>query len=644
MFYSINNCYKDTLALAADVDADTQIVQISIGTQSDHVETADGSTQCETIASLDHETQYDLMGIDHSTQSIMAETIECGVQSEVPVTIDVDVQVSAEVAETKDADVQVAVAETKDIGVQYETSDAIVSVIDTDEEFFDATSKPSSKSTIKNATVFANIKPTSDRSVISTNYDGQEDAVVISKETPVTAVDTIEVIRKDTGSIVVDDKDTTTAVDTITKETGSIVAMIGEKDTTTVIEEAICKDTGSIVVDDKDTTTAVDTITKETGSIVAMIGEKDTTTVIEEAICKDVDSVIVDDKDTTNETSRQVDPVTAGIHSEDEKLFTKSETDALIASAVALALANAAAAAASNKEQAHEEPMDDPKRHTCDMSLNDHIKRAADSAVASQSSASLDDDMTETDYGNVVVHVPTEEDTITSSPYQEKRQREREVAHPDQYYKKARILADGPTTVFDQAPADDSGYFQRELTEADVPVRPANPPPTALLHKAGRSAAFTDSRSMSPISARSKGKQPYDPYSDLESQPSHENMHHQPLDKRRSISMSSLSTNNTNEQLQSITSSQYDTSGARSNSGATTMDPNTINLITKTMIGDWLWKYTRKAVGGGMSERRHQRYFWIHPYTRTLYWSTAAPGLDTSQAKAKSGNYMIDFD
>ncbi|KAI9322781.1 meiotic cell cortex C-terminal pleckstrin homology-domain-containing protein [Dichotomocladium elegans] len=61
-----------------------------------------------------------------------------------------------------------------------------------------------------------------------------------------------------------------------------------------------------------------------------------------------------------------------------------------------------------------------------------------------------------------------------------------------------------------------------------------------------------------------------------------------------------------------------------------------IALITQTMIGNYMWKYTRKAVGQGLSERRHQRFFWIHPYTRTLYWSVDAPGTRGREAKAKS--------
>ncbi|KAL4913854.1 hypothetical protein BDW62DRAFT_156275 [Aspergillus aurantiobrunneus] len=54
-------------------------------------------------------------------------------------------------------------------------------------------------------------------------------------------------------------------------------------------------------------------------------------------------------------------------------------------------------------------------------------------------------------------------------------------------------------------------------------------------------------------------------------------------------------------------------------------DPRMIQAITQTMIGEFLWKYTRRAVSGEISNTRHRRYFWVHPYTRTLYWSEQDP-------------------
>ncbi|KAH7018208.1 uncharacterized protein B0I36DRAFT_253471 [Microdochium trichocladiopsis] len=66
-------------------------------------------------------------------------------------------------------------------------------------------------------------------------------------------------------------------------------------------------------------------------------------------------------------------------------------------------------------------------------------------------------------------------------------------------------------------------------------------------------------------------------------------------------------------------------------------DPRMIQAITQTMIGEYLWKYTRKAGRGEMSGNRHRRYFWVHPYTRTLYWGDRDPSTaGRSELKAKS--------
>lgn len=66
-------------------------------------------------------------------------------------------------------------------------------------------------------------------------------------------------------------------------------------------------------------------------------------------------------------------------------------------------------------------------------------------------------------------------------------------------------------------------------------------------------------------------------------------------------------------------------------------DPRMIQAITQTMIGEYLWKYTRKAGRSEVSGNRHRRFFWIHPYTRTLYWSETDPATaGRQQLKAKS--------
>ncbi|GAP86646.1 putative anucleate primary sterigmata protein A [Rosellinia necatrix] len=66
-------------------------------------------------------------------------------------------------------------------------------------------------------------------------------------------------------------------------------------------------------------------------------------------------------------------------------------------------------------------------------------------------------------------------------------------------------------------------------------------------------------------------------------------------------------------------------------------DPRMIQAVTQTMIGEYLWKYTRKTGRGEMSENRHRRFFWVHPYTRALYWSDGDPGAGgRGEMRAKS--------
>ncbi|KAJ1961988.1 hypothetical protein IWQ62_003674 [Dispira parvispora] len=73
-----------------------------------------------------------------------------------------------------------------------------------------------------------------------------------------------------------------------------------------------------------------------------------------------------------------------------------------------------------------------------------------------------------------------------------------------------------------------------------------------------------------------------------------------------------------------------------------TADPLIIHAITQTMVGEFMWKSTRHKAGGVMRERRHLRFFWIHPYTKTIHWSSKAPGSEggflysRNMAKSKS--------
>lgn len=75
-----------------------------------------------------------------------------------------------------------------------------------------------------------------------------------------------------------------------------------------------------------------------------------------------------------------------------------------------------------------------------------------------------------------------------------------------------------------------------------------------------------------------------------------------------------------------------------SNFDLTPTDPTMIQLITQTMIGDYLWKYTRRRITTMMNEKMHWRYVWVHPYTKTMHWSLKNPGSGGSTLQSgKSG-------
>ena len=73
-------------------------------------------------------------------------------------------------------------------------------------------------------------------------------------------------------------------------------------------------------------------------------------------------------------------------------------------------------------------------------------------------------------------------------------------------------------------------------------------------------------------------------------------------------------------------------------SATASTDPTVVQDLTKTMIGQFLWKDTRKAFSSGLSGNAHERFFWINPYTKTLYWSATDPGgITAAESSAKSG-------
>ncbi|KAG0053191.1 hypothetical protein BGZ83_001502 [Gryganskiella cystojenkinii] len=91
-------------------------------------------------------------------------------------------------------------------------------------------------------------------------------------------------------------------------------------------------------------------------------------------------------------------------------------------------------------------------------------------------------------------------------------------------------------------------------------------------------------------------------------------------------------------------SSQYEDGAVGTRSTSATADPTMIQVITQTMIGDYLWKYTRRPMASVISEKRHKRYFWVHPYTKTMYWSLNNPSAEGSREhRAKSALIVAVF-
>ncbi|MCO5589969.1 hypothetical protein L7F22_043938 [Adiantum nelumboides] len=74
--------------------------------------------------------------------------------------------------------------------------------------------------------------------------------------------------------------------------------------------------------------------------------------------------------------------------------------------------------------------------------------------------------------------------------------------------------------------------------------------------------------------------------------------------------------------------------------GQGSTNPVVLGSITQTMIGDYLYKYTRRSMG--RANKRHRRYFWVHPYTRTLYWTMTAPSEAVSTEVVNKSAFIQD--
>ncbi|KAJ1963188.1 hypothetical protein GGI12_002203 [Dipsacomyces acuminosporus] len=73
-------------------------------------------------------------------------------------------------------------------------------------------------------------------------------------------------------------------------------------------------------------------------------------------------------------------------------------------------------------------------------------------------------------------------------------------------------------------------------------------------------------------------------------------------------------------------------------------EPLIVQAIARTMVGAYMWKYTpTRFTHTGGRERRHMRYFWIHPYAKMLNWSKQPPtgGTGLSRSARASGSRSV---
>jgi hypothetical protein len=187
------------------------------------------------------------------------------------------------------------------------------------------------------------------------------------------------------------------------------------------------------------------------------------------------------------------------------------------------------------------------------------------------------------------------------------------------------------------------------------PPRPTSPPPDELLNRApgsyrhsGQKSAPSTIRKMGPptTATRQASSSSFKPTASstpvrgeawAKSRDSVRRRADQVITTDTRSITSSFAESHRNPSMSSMGSSTHP-AGQADVSREPVTDPTAIHAITQTMIGEYLYKYTRNKLGKGQSDNRHKRFFWVHPYTKTLYWSGEDPGsTSASESSSKSG-------
>lgn len=91
-------------------------------------------------------------------------------------------------------------------------------------------------------------------------------------------------------------------------------------------------------------------------------------------------------------------------------------------------------------------------------------------------------------------------------------------------------------------------------------------------------------------------------------------------------------------------------------SAATTDSIHVVDAIAQTMIGEWMWKYTRRrksfGLGGGTDDfdsrgrdgdsLRHQRWVWLAPCERAVLWSSKQP-VSSVALQGRAGHRKLEI-
>lgn len=249
-------------------------------------------------------------------------------------------------------------------------------------------------------------------------------------------------------------------------------------------------------------------------------------------------------------------------------------------------------------------------------------------------------------------------EVATDAPEEELREEE-DKGKSSQYYSTAATQTDPQEVEVQRAVV---------MNPPPVPPRPATRPPTILLVRSGQAAPVLirragDGQGVQAVAAESRQPSSGAPPASPDSPNIHKSVYPTAIlgDLGTNVTPPAIPDMSSLRKVRSRISYSQPTSAATSQppSQAGTMtvhnrhksfttDPNApqrpevsesrmIQAITQTMIGDHLWKYPSKNLKSN-SEKKHRRFFWIHPYSKTIYWSSKAPGVDSTlrDATAKS--------